>query len=594
MAISTDSGIRLPVFIHSLFRAGSTYIFNVFRRSDAGYWCYQESLHEIAFMAKDSPELLQVDHGDEKVKTLRHPNIDRPYFQELYEVWPDWQDEIKESSVYDAYFSENIQDNGIGFWRSLINRAKGRPVFQECRTSGRIKAIKTQLEGIHLYLWRNPWDQWWSYKINDYFDTANQLIVHAAKSPTPLKLMLHALRLPRYDRKDIAGAFGFYRERPLTTEESYLVFYMLWCMALREGLTYADLTISIDHLSDSVSYQSEVQNKLRELGIDGIELSDCRVPQGFYSEKDRAFFHAAESRVHLWLMEGGWTKSDIDVILDEREKLAPTLMSVPSSKIKSKNLVEQSERFSELARRFETANAEHQRLAITKRQQLEISLDETLIGLDKALTRESQTQNHLTVALTAVQQAQMQTQEAFGIARQAEAVTKQVQERAAQQEKELNRHLESVGLELQNVSEANHHHFQLLEQRCQELDAVYSSKSWRMTALFRWPVHQLRLIREFGLRNRLKALVRKILRRTNHYLHVRPVLRNRLLRLSQKIGIYNMLKRVRDRLREGQTGVGDMAARERSSQRSYAQLTPHAQRIYAALNKTVEEQKGQK
>jgi len=49
---------ELPIYIHSLFRAGSTYLFHVFRRSKAGYWCYQEPLHEVAFIAKHNPDIL--------------------------------------------------------------------------------------------------------------------------------------------------------------------------------------------------------------------------------------------------------------------------------------------------------------------------------------------------------------------------------------------------------------------------------------------------------------------------------------------------------------------------------------------------------
>ena len=35
-----------PVVIRSLFRSGSTWLFGVFRRAEAGYWCYQEPFNE--------------------------------------------------------------------------------------------------------------------------------------------------------------------------------------------------------------------------------------------------------------------------------------------------------------------------------------------------------------------------------------------------------------------------------------------------------------------------------------------------------------------------------------------------------------------
>ena len=44
-----------PIFIHSLFRSGSTYLFKLCRSSPAGYWCYQEPLHEAVLAANEDP-----------------------------------------------------------------------------------------------------------------------------------------------------------------------------------------------------------------------------------------------------------------------------------------------------------------------------------------------------------------------------------------------------------------------------------------------------------------------------------------------------------------------------------------------------------
>ena len=74
-----------PVFIHSLFRSGSTYFFTVFRRAD-GFWCYQESLHEMAFFSKNNIDELQKDFGEEASLILRHPSVGDGYFYELAEV----------------------------------------------------------------------------------------------------------------------------------------------------------------------------------------------------------------------------------------------------------------------------------------------------------------------------------------------------------------------------------------------------------------------------------------------------------------------------------------------------------------------------
>ncbi len=61
-----------PVFIHSLFRAGSTYIFKLFRESPAGYTAYQEPLHEVLiFAAKEPINLCHLTHTSPSL--LLHP-----------------------------------------------------------------------------------------------------------------------------------------------------------------------------------------------------------------------------------------------------------------------------------------------------------------------------------------------------------------------------------------------------------------------------------------------------------------------------------------------------------------------------------------
>ena len=166
-----------PIFIHSLWRTGSTFLFSVFRRSPNGYWCYQEPIHEFALYSKDAPDLLMSNHLASP-DVLRHPHLDKPYFYELFKTWPQWRNDINKNIIYDAYFAEADNDSTTIYLDKLIKNSKGRPVIQECRTSSRISVLKKSLGGQHIYLWRNPWDQWWSYKATHYFDITNQLILN--------------------------------------------------------------------------------------------------------------------------------------------------------------------------------------------------------------------------------------------------------------------------------------------------------------------------------------------------------------------------------------------------------------------------------
>ncbi len=372
-----------PIFIHSLFRSGSTYLFMVFRRSGAGYWCYQEPLHEIAFFSRDNTSGLEQDHGENKAQLLRHPAVDSAYFRELKETWPAWKDVITEPIIYDAYFLGENEEIGIRYWEVLAEAARGRPVFQECRTSGRIGAIKSRMGGYHIYLWRNPWDQWWSYKVAPYFDVANQIILHASQAPKPVQLLLEKLDVPAYEGKDLAGAFAFYGERPLTSEQSYLAFYLLWCLGLREGTYHADILLNIDRLSDSTEYREKVVAQLKDAGIDGIDFSDCHVPQGVYLERERDFFATLEKWVHHCLLQGGWTQEEIDHIQTLRHDFAPKSWNAPVMTLSPAELAEQASRARMLVCRFETNSAK----AEARVKQAELHANEAETRADEAKQR---------------------------------------------------------------------------------------------------------------------------------------------------------------------------------------------------------------
>ncbi|WP_337879014.1 hypothetical protein [Rheinheimera sp.] len=372
-----------PVFIHSLFRSGSTYVFNVFRRSISAYWCYQESIHEIAIFAKDDSSILLTDHGQKKVAQLRHPEMMKGYFQELLDTWECWRHVITEPMVYDAYFgSTDESDLGVPYWRALIEAAKekGRPIFQECRTSNRIADIKQSIDAHHIFLWRNPWDQWWSYKVASYFDSANQLIIHSSTSPDIVKILCSELQLEAYPNSDISGAFYFYSTRPLTSEQSYLVFYLLWILALKHALDHADLMINIDRLSSSAEYRDEILLKLRrDIGVSELNFSDCKIPQADYVYKDEQFFLPLESRIHELLTANGWDAHELAQLHQLRNEFATVSRRDAVEPVTFTDIVDQSSRARELAIRFETELAlKSQALAVTLAQQKHVEAQKEL------------------------------------------------------------------------------------------------------------------------------------------------------------------------------------------------------------------------
>jgi hypothetical protein len=465
-----------PIFIHSLFRAGSTYIFNVFRRSPNGYWCYQEPLHETALLAKDSPDNLLTFTSDLK-EHLRHPDIGNSYFYELYEVHEAWKDIISKEILYENYFNFGDSEGLIRYFDALIKAAKGIPVVQECRTSNRISTLKKHFGGTHIYLWRNPWDQWWSYKTTDYFDTINQLILNSNAVPDVIHRLKLEVGFNPYQSHDIIDEMRHYFSRPLAPEESFMVFYMLWCLGLIEGMEHSDVLINIDALSDQATYRQKIVNHLELRGVSGITLEDCQVTQTYYTEKDREFFQKIEERVHELLLMSGFPQKTIDQITSLRQEFEPGIWGLPSDKIPSEFLVENAVRAREYVKRIEQREAvQLVRAAAT--------LTEAQAREHEANTKAEQTEIQAREAIIRAEQAEAQMRGAITRAERAEAQASESTNRAAQ--------LSAV------------------------LQEVYQSHSWRLTAPLRkaggWAKRFLQTALEFILTQpRLRKYAGKIL-----------------------------------------------------------------------------------
>jgi len=81
-----------------------------------------------------------------------------------------------------------------------------------------------------------------------------------------------------------------------------------------------------------------------------------------------------------------------------------------------------------------------------------------------------------------------------------------------------------------------------------QLQAVYASKSWRVTAPLRWVLIQAKLLCTEGPKSRIKTFIKKALRKINYELLKRPVLLQRVIRMCRKIGLYKWLRAIHEKL----------------------------------------------
>lgn len=354
--------------------------------SPGGYWCYQEPMHEAVLSSEENPEELLRFTSNDSTSYLRHPQLDRPYFHELVEVFESCKGLLSWDTIYGNYFDQVGDDRLIKYLDALNKAAKGSPVIQECRTTGRVAAIKRSLGGFHVYLWRNPWDQWWSYKANDYFETINQVILNSSSRPKVIDKLRDEIGFVAFTGLGFYDEFLYYNGRPLSSENGYMVFYTLWCLGLLEGASAADLSLNIDALSDSFEYQNEIVSRLNMEGFDSLDFSDCKIPQAYYSEKDRSFFCGIEDRVHGLFLASGYPQSSIDSILQARRDNQPAHWGRAPNQIPMSLAVDQATRLRQLVISTETASSIRQLclndLLAQERDHLRVQEEKHQKGLD--------------------------------------------------------------------------------------------------------------------------------------------------------------------------------------------------------------------
>lgn len=339
------ASFRTPITIHSLHRSGSTYLFNSFRRSAGGYYCYQEPLNSYLLNARDNPNVLLEVWAD-TVRLLRHPTLDKPYFFEFRPLADKIAEHFRPSFSVENYFGTPEQDREDfkAYLNVLIQGAQGRPVLQECLSIGRVGEFKDIIGGQAIFLWRNPWDHWWSNKVNSHFEIVYiQLLSYAQNSY--LGALRSHLKIGWNLSIDAAKNIRF------SADQSYLIFFMFWIFAMDHARRLCDISCNIDSLAISGKYRRDFSKGLDELGITGLDFSDCATPISFYGEGERRFFQQQEDLAkEIFVASGGTMERwrDIEALRQEHNphKTYP-------ARISSETITKEADKIHKTARRLE-------------------------------------------------------------------------------------------------------------------------------------------------------------------------------------------------------------------------------------------------
>ena len=313
---------REAIFIHSLWRSGSTWLFDRFRRAGDAYWCYQEPFHEALVQLNGDPDAL-LGFADETARSLRHPALTRPYFWEFHALRDALHGKFAPCMSYASFFDPSICPGLQDYVQTLIDAAPTTPVLQCCRSFGRVGYLQETHGGVHIHLWRDAVSQWFSYQISDYFDIVTLLVLQASNPPKLLLRLRQEIGLPTIESEDFATGYEQMHRVPLGWEQRYLVFYALWLYSLMQNHPLCTIDINLDRLSEDREYAETAATVLQQAGIEGVDLSSARSPVIFLDKSEREKFRRIEQRVEQLFLECGVSEEVLQQAAQQRERHRP-------------------------------------------------------------------------------------------------------------------------------------------------------------------------------------------------------------------------------------------------------------------------------
>jgi len=277
-----------PIFIHSLFRTGSTYVWNKFRQHDE-YYCYYEPFHqEMANLGKGKIDIWGYDKSC--TQWMRHPDLNVGYLREYEKILEPGVNGVpffKKSFSFDDFFNNAENPDQKKYIDFLLENAGDRtPVLQFNRSSLRISWFKQNYpDALHLYLMRGPRNQFHSYidmyeknKL-DSFLTMDLIVTGVNRRIEPFDLL--ATRIPIFEYHSdlfLDEKFIYSRLLPVySTDEKYYIFYFIWFLSLIENARKADFLLNIDLLSTDTSYRDGISRLFEKAGFNNIDFSDAGI-----------------------------------------------------------------------------------------------------------------------------------------------------------------------------------------------------------------------------------------------------------------------------------------------------------------------------
>lgn len=281
------------IFLHGMWRCGSTYVWSRFRELQETY-CYFEPLLEG--VSRLTPDRINRQDAAQTERN-RHPKLAAPYQAEFAPLI-----EGRGVSGYSRNFANQrfqlcetaTHDDLKCYVEKLIAFAAAQnktAVLGLNRSILRQSWMKTHFQGVHIYIERGPEDIWASYHERamqgDYTFLTRWLMIIEQNCEQPLfRMLAKRLGLPDKPPRFVLKQKRRYQKllRNMNARDTYFMVFTLWLASLLQALSYGDFILDMNR-AEEIGYIEDAE--LRLAALTGMPVDFSTLEPRISSPPDR-------------------------------------------------------------------------------------------------------------------------------------------------------------------------------------------------------------------------------------------------------------------------------------------------------------------
>lgn len=280
-------------------------------RENPNFHCYYEPFHHFLLEIDKNyinnfskEDILSINLGEKRhylteyEGLLKNGDIGIPYFNKSF--------------IFDFYCENGINDIQKRYLDYLILNTDAKvPLFQFNRSALRIRWFKHNYPGsMHIYLVRNPRDQWESYMKK--FQSGKRIFIAMDLMISGLNCrdryfhkLCQEIPIVEYHHNKFHYERAFYESisSQYSNEEKYFIFYYIWFLSFLENVIYADYIININLLSTNADYKLAIHKILETRSVKDVDFHDAEIIHYDRYSIDIIQMEKIEQKVHAYVID---------------------------------------------------------------------------------------------------------------------------------------------------------------------------------------------------------------------------------------------------------------------------------------------------